>query len=62
MGDDETIVLKCPKCGHFLGELGSFLRTRHCGYEIIVNRLRPDARRGGLTRSGAEPTLTATVE
>jgi hypothetical protein len=43
----KTVVVLCPKCGHFLGEMGNFLRVRCCGYEIIVSALRPEP----LTRS-----------
>ncbi len=51
-----TLILKCPKCGHFLGEYGNFIRARCCGYEIIVSALGDDP----LTRSATPPKVTAT--
>ena len=53
----DTVVLKCPKCGHFIAEIGNFVRARCCGYEIIVSLLRTP----GLTTPAAKPTLIATT-
>ena len=57
MTKPETVVLKCPSCGKFLGEVGNFYRGRCCGYEIIVSDLRPDR----LTTQDRSPRMAPTT-